>query len=266
MHDEAEAITLDPGSPSTVLCAGDIDLRSSPLLQKTIRGAAPEAGEVRIDLTNVPYIDSSGYGVMVEEARRLKEAGCRLTLLSPQRAVRHTLRLAGIVRYFEIQSSNDGPSSAVPPVRLHGWQHAAFTIPGRISLLGMARDRLMSIARTLPFSPDEQGEIELAVGEALSNAFRHGCSGEEHSISVECEANGAALTVRVTDPGQGFQPDAVPIPSVKSLQEGGMGLHFMKLTMDSVQYRFDENGTTVELIKHPKGVPDNPANRDSEAQ
>jgi len=55
--------------------------------------------------------------------------------------------------------------------------------------------------------------------------------------------------VEITDPGPGFDPGTVPTPLAGELREGGMGIHFMRLTMDDVRYRFDDRGTTVRLQK-----------------
>jgi serine/threonine-protein kinase RsbW len=91
--------------------------------------------------------------------------------------------------------------------------------------------------------------ICLAVGEAASNAVRHGCRGnEELKVGVECSTDGRSLVVEIRDPGSGFDPEAVPAPFEGELREGGMGIHFMRLMMDEVAYDFGE-GTKVRLMK-----------------
>jgi len=98
-------------------------------------------------------------------------------------------------------------------------------------------------------------EIELAVGEALSNAIRHGRQSPKCSIEIDCVASGGELTVRIINSGDRFDPDSVPIPSPSNLQEGGMGLHFMRMMMDKISYAFDETGTTLTLLKRSKPQP-----------
>ena len=99
--------------------------------------------------------------------------------------------------------------------------------------------------------PDPQllDAVNLAVGEAASNAVRHGCREDERlRVGVRSATNGQTLVVEIRDPGPGFNPDAVRSPEVGELREGGMGIYFMRLTMDEVSYSF-EGGTTVRLVK-----------------
>jgi serine/threonine-protein kinase RsbW len=260
MPNDEEAIHFDPGPPPRLRLAGEIDFSSADALRSALRDAAERDGDPVIDLSEMTYMDSRGYSVLAEAAKRLRTQGRRLVLDSPSHVVLHTLRLTGLHAYFDLHPSTYVQKARTPRqiTGTGGWQHAEFSIPCRVNLLGMARERVMAMARTLAFTEDELSEVELAVGEALSNALRHGCTNDGNQITVECETNGSALTVCVTDPGGGFKPVDVPLPRMEALQEGGMGLHFMGLMMDEVQYDFDERGTTVRLLKIPKHAPTEP--------
>jgi anti-sigma regulatory factor (Ser/Thr protein kinase) len=130
------------------------------------------------------------------------------------------------------------------------WQHASFTIPARLALISQVRTKVAEMVESVPGGDEHVDTIRLAVGEAASNAVRHGCAcNEDLKVGVECSTDGEILVIEIRDPGPGFNPDDVPTPLVGELREGGMGIHFMRLTMDEVTYRFDDRGTTVRLRK-----------------
>jgi len=63
---------------------GEVDLYSAPVLRDAAL-AATESGvdHVVLDLTAVPFMDSSGLGVIVACLKRLREIGGELALVSP---------------------------------------------------------------------------------------------------------------------------------------------------------------------------------------
>jgi len=63
---------------------GEVDLYSAPALRDAAL-AATESGvdHVVLDLTAVPFMDSSGLGVIVACLKRLREIGGELALVSP---------------------------------------------------------------------------------------------------------------------------------------------------------------------------------------
>ena len=51
---------------------------------------------MRVDLAGVPYLDSTGIGVLVGAAHRADEAGADLAVLNPQRNVARVLDMLGV--------------------------------------------------------------------------------------------------------------------------------------------------------------------------
>ena len=126
---------------------------------------------------------------------------------------------------------------------------ADFRLPAEPDAAAVARSRVADIVRSLPMGLNEEQDVLIAVGEALTNAIKHGCGCDPAKhISVRCVAGPMRLAIDVSDLGPGFDPESVGAPSPDSLKEGGMGIHMMRQIMDDVSFTFD-GGTTVRLVK-----------------
>jgi anti-sigma regulatory factor (Ser/Thr protein kinase) len=99
----------------------------------------------------------------------------------------------------------------------------------------------------------EEPAVELALREALNNAFVHGNRLDAHKlVHVRCRCRvGEGISISVSDQGQGFDPSAVPDPfAVENFQsEHGRGIYLMKWAMDRVS--FTGGGTEVHMRKGP---------------
>jgi anti-anti-sigma factor len=284
---DSEPIKLMTGPPPTVVLTGEIDYRVCvPLRESLFQAVADHEGDLTLDVSRLTYIDSSGIAALLALSQELSEQNRSVRLISPGRFLLHTLNLAGLSRYFVLAPAPVAPPSAPPPSpsakrppspsaephrsrsdpsaephrsrsdpSKNSWQYTAFTLPCRIDLLSLARVRLMEIAGTAGFSADERDEIELGIGEALTNAVRHGSCLAGETLHLEAECSPEGFTCRITNPGKRFDPDGVPPPSLTRLQEGGMGIYLMRLTMDEVRYTSDGRGTTVKLFKRLNSPP-----------
>jgi len=104
----------------------------------------------------------------------------------------------------------------------------------------------------------EGGRLEIAVVEALNNSIEHGYGlVPGHSVEVEVALSEEAVAIGIRDRG-------VPIPHGKlasekeslfdpddpsTFPERGMGIFIIRQVMDSVEYRSDENGNELRLVK-----------------
>jgi len=79
---------------------GEIDLYTAPVLRERVVAAVGDApGTLVIDLSDVPFMDSSGLGVIVGCLKRAREAGGDLTLVTrPRSAPTKLLSLTGLDR------------------------------------------------------------------------------------------------------------------------------------------------------------------------
>jgi serine/threonine-protein kinase RsbW len=102
--------------------------------------------------------------------------------------------------------------------------------------------------------PQDSENVELALQEALMNAILHGNRNDPEKYVRICVAveEGGGILIVVKDCGPGFDPSAVPNPTLREniYREGGRGLYLISQLMDEVQYKF-ENGTAVYMRRYP---------------
>ena len=77
---------------------GDLDAHTAPMLQKAVDRtiASAPASSIVIDLTDVPFIDSSGLSVIVAAHTRLTDAGAGVRLVATSPRVIKVLALTGL--------------------------------------------------------------------------------------------------------------------------------------------------------------------------
>ena len=247
-------VDLHTGGNPTVVVRGDIDFRYAPQIIKTVEKLLRH-GHDRIDvqLAGVEFMDSSGISALLDSVKLAREHNARLVLVSPPRQLVHLLEESGFKPLFEFENL-PVPAIApeISPVSLPVyWQMTEFTVPCNPELVADIRHRITQVTDSMPFTLQEIEDIKLAVGEAATNAFRYGCPhGMEDSIRVHCIGNSSGLTVEITDAGMGFDPALVPVPQFGSLEPGGRGIFFMRLTMDKVEFERLRKGTLVRMVKY----------------
>ena len=90
---------------SIITVVGEVDLYTSPKLRSEILDAVHAAeAEVRVDLSEVEYMDSSGVATLVEGFKGARENAKTFTLVAPSQAVMKVLELAKLDGVFEISS------------------------------------------------------------------------------------------------------------------------------------------------------------------
>lgn len=100
------------GRTAVAALFGEFDLACAQEVRLQLDEAI-DAGISRlvVDLRGVPFIDSSGLGVLLGRYRRISERGGELCLAAPRPAVRTVLELSGVpqvVRVLDSQSEVQG--------------------------------------------------------------------------------------------------------------------------------------------------------------
>ncbi len=95
------------GACSIVYVTGDVDLYSSPQLRDTVLDLFRnrEQQKVILNLTEVPYVDSSGIASLVEALQEAKRQEARLILVGLNDGPRHVLELTRLLNVFEVAAT-----------------------------------------------------------------------------------------------------------------------------------------------------------------
>jgi len=112
-------------------------------------------------------------------------------------------------------------------------------------------EQVMQAVREMKCVNGKEDAIELALQEALANAVVHGAK-EDPTKTVEClvacdDERGVLIIVR--DPGEGFDPGAIPACTVGEnlYSNHGRGIFLINQLMDEVKFR--KNGTEIHMVK-----------------
>jgi anti-anti-sigma factor len=81
--------------PRSFRLFGELDLARVGELDQVLGRETEEGGDLRLDLSEVEFIDSSVIGVLIRAAQTLEGSG-RLVLVSSSRAVRLALDIIGV--------------------------------------------------------------------------------------------------------------------------------------------------------------------------
>jgi serine/threonine-protein kinase RsbW len=124
-------------------------------------------------------------------------------------------------------------------------------VAGRLDALSPAVEHVMKEVRAMECSAGKEFEIETALREALANAIRHGCGNDATKtveVCVACDESKGMLIV-VRDPGPGFDPAAIPSPTLglNLYRHHGRGIYLISQLMDEVS--FDKGGTEIRMLK-----------------
>lgn len=98
------SVTVETLPDAVVLAvSGDLDPHTAPELERRLADClADPATEVVVDLSEVPFVDSSGLRVLLTALQALGDAR-RLVLRDPQPAVRRVVDLAGLGEVFDVR-------------------------------------------------------------------------------------------------------------------------------------------------------------------
>jgi anti-sigma B factor antagonist len=95
----------DDGRVSTLAVSGQLDLLSSPVLERAL--ADSDAEMIIVDLRGLEFMDSTGLHVLVQAHQRLHDAGRRLALVRASPNVQRLFDLTGLSDSLTIVDSPD---------------------------------------------------------------------------------------------------------------------------------------------------------------
>ena len=142
----------------------------------------------------------------------------------------------------------DAPVACTRPLRV-----TEFEAPSRPSAVSHIRARVRKFMSSMPFASEELDDICVSVGEACTNAIKHGHNPTHPYVGVRLERYTNALRILISDAGPGFDPANACPPCDGDLCECGRGIMCMRWLMDEVIFHHLDPGTRVEMVKYVRG-------------
>ena len=99
--------------------------------------------------------------------------------------------------------------------------------------------------------------VNVSVDELLTNTISYGYDdADPHRIEMTVRMEGTVLVVELSDDAKAYDPTAAPDPDIDAPIEarpiGGLGVHFVRVLMDSFRYRRSDGRNIVTLTKETR--------------
>ena len=95
-------------------------------------------------------------------------------------------------------------------------------------------------------------DLVQAVDEAVTNVIVHGYRGEPGTIDLTAELIGDDIVITLEDRAPTFDPTTVAAPDLsippQHRRPGGMGVHLMRLAVDSIRHRPRPGGGNILIL------------------
>lgn len=126
-------------------------------------------------------------------------------------------------------------------------------------LLGVVRSAVCALSESLGFSAEASRAVIRAVDEGLANIMRHAYKGQRDlPIHLTCwsvvsslpKGANAAVEIEITDRGIPMPDGKLNAPRPRELRPGGLGLEWMRKSMDIVQHRRKGKTNYLRMTKY----------------
>lgn len=213
---------------------------------------ARSPGEIVIEIGKVNSVDSSGLRALLAGRNLCAEAGVEFKLDKVSDCVARIVQMSGLGRIFGLPEGDMPDKVRRPGVQLGPavWKTSDHVATSDPSLIAVLREKITNAAEDAGVGGEVLCDIKIAVGEALTNAYRHGSPEKGTSkIQVRCMTCRSAFVVEVEDEGAPFDPNVIPEPDPRKLKDHGMGIFLMQKAMDVVEFTFNCPGNRVRMVK-----------------
>jgi anti-sigma regulatory factor (Ser/Thr protein kinase) len=129
------------------------------------------------------------------------------------------------------------------------------------SLLCVIRGALEPLMETIGFSPEHSRAIIRAVDEAVSNIMRHSYHGRlDQPIEMYCnrlqrrtnEETEQGVEILLFDCGPAVDTTKIQPRPLDEIRPGGLGLHIIRGSMDTVEYKRAGRLNRLRLVKYAR--------------
>jgi len=89
--------------------------------------------------------------------------------------------------------------------------------------------------------------LVISIGEILANAYVHGNKKDEAlPILLQIDSSARTIVARVTDRGEGFEPEELPLPETEA--EHGRGVMLARVFADRLSYHRTRQGFACLIV------------------
>ena len=126
-------------------------------------------------------------------------------------------------------------------------------------LLGVVRSAVCALSESIGFSPEGSRAVIRSVDEALANVMRHAYRGQrDQPIHLTCwsvasklpQGAKAALEIIIMDRGIPMPAGKLNAPPPRELRAGGLGLEWMRKSMDVVEHSRKGKTNSLRMLKY----------------
>jgi anti-anti-sigma factor len=245
MTDDRQSLTLRIERDLCYECAHEVVAAVEYLLARS-------PSEIVVEIGKVNMIDSSGLRALLTAGDMCRQAEVNFRLDKMSDCVARIVHISGLGGLLGLPEPDVSQAVArggvcLGPTTWKTWEHVAASDPALVAVL---RDKVTTAAEDAGARGETLCDIKIAVGEALSNAYRHGSPVKgSNRIVVRCMTCSAAVVVEVEDEGHPFNPEDTPKPDPSKLRDHGMGIYLMRQAMDVVEFASNCPGNRVRIVK-----------------
>lgn len=158
-----------------------------------------------------------------------------------------------------MDASNLERKTSEPGARPSGELLLRLQLESNPETLCLVRATLQQATEVMHFQEPDSRAIVRSVDEALANVIRHAYGGQRGKpIEVVCsrlpgEAGSGApggLEIVLMDSGVPVNPEKLQGRSLEDVRPGGLGLHFIKQSMDVVEFRHINGKNLLRMVKY----------------
>ncbi|MCE5322584.1 ATP-binding protein [bacterium] len=239
----------------TLVISRDLSYENAAdVIQAVTSSLAKQPCEIKLDMSRVSLIDSSGLRALLQSRKLCEESNTEFSLLGVCAAVERVIAMSGFAGIFGMRQIEQdtyvrGDSGTVPPDN-EEWKVLECQSISDSLMVSVLRSKIMNVAAAAGASGDIFCDIQIAVGEALTNAFRHGSPNKGvDKIKLRCMTCSRAIVIEIEDEGEPFDSESICEPDPSCLRDHGMGIFLMRRAMDVVEFHTHCPGNRVRMIK-----------------
>lgn len=125
-------------------------------------------------------------------------------------------------------------------------------IPSDLSEARRVQEEIEAALSATSFSEHDRFAVKMAFEEAIVNAIKHGNQMDpEKTVVVEYQIHPNLFLAKITDQGEGFDPDDVPDPTLPENLERPCGRGLLLIRYYMTEVSFTDGGRTIVLKKSP---------------